>query len=98
MSQERLMKVLLAPHVSEKTARIADASNQIAFKVVKDATKPEIKSAVELMFDVKVKSVSVTNMKGKQKRFGRILGRQKNWKKAYVTLEPGQDIDFLGTE
>jgi large subunit ribosomal protein L23 len=98
MSQERLLKVLLAPHVSEKSARIADVSNQVAFRVARDATKPEVKSAVELLFDVKVKSVTVVNMKGKSKRFGRMEGRRKDWKKAYVTLEDGYDLDFLGAE
>ena len=98
MKDERLMKVLLAPHVSEKSSRIADDGNQIAFKVTRDATKPEIQQAVELLFDVKVKAVSVVNMQGKKKRFGAIQGRRKNWKKAYITLEAGQDIDFLGVE
>jgi large subunit ribosomal protein L23 len=97
-SQERLLKILLAPHVSEKSAQIADLSNQVAFKVIRDATKPEVKSAVELLFDVKVKSVTVVNMKGKSKRFGRMEGRRKDWKKAYVTLEEGYDLDFLGAE
>jgi large subunit ribosomal protein L23 len=98
MNKERLMKVLLASHVSEKTARLADQSNQIVFKVVRNATKPEIKNAIELLFDVKVKSVSVVNMEGKRKRFGLSHGHRQNWKKAYVTLEPGQDINFLGVE
>jgi large subunit ribosomal protein L23 len=98
MNQERLLKVLLAPHVSEKSAQIADVSNQVAFKVARDASKPEVKSAVELLFDVKVKSVTVINMKGKSKRFGRMDGRRKDWKKAYVTLEDGYDLDFLGAE
>ena len=98
MSQERLMKILLAPHVSEKSARLSDSNSQVAFKVLKDATKPEIKQAVELMFDVKVRSVAVTNVKGKRKRFGAIQGRRQGWKKAYVTLAEGQDIDFLGAE
>ena len=98
MSKERLLKVLLAPHVSEKSAQIADVSNQVAFKIARDATKPEVKSAVELLFDVKVKSVTVVNMKGKSKRFGRMEGRRKDWKKAYVTLEDGYDLDFLGAE
>jgi len=96
MSQERLMKILLAPHVSEKSAFIDDRYNQVAFKVLKDATKPEIKSAVELLFDVKVKSVQVLNVKGKNKRFGMIRGRRSDWKKAYVSLEEGSEIDFLG--
>lgn len=98
MKEERLMKVLLAPHVSEKSTRIADDNNQIVFKVARDATKPEVSGAVELIFNVKVKSVSIINVKGKKKRFGAVQGRRKNWKKAYITLEPGQDIDFLGVE
>lgn len=98
MNQERLMTILLGPHVSEKSTCIADASNQVTFKVLRDATKPEIKQAVELLFDTQVKSVTVANVKGKQKRFGKISGRRQDWKKAYVTLAPGQEIDFLGTE
>ena len=98
MNQERLMKVLLAPHVSEKSTTVADAANQVVFKVAKDATKPEIKAAVELLFDVKVKKVTVANMKGKRKRFGAINGRRSDWKKAYVGLEAGHEIDFLGGE
>lgn len=97
MSQERLMKVLLAPHMSEKSTFIDDRHNQVTFKVLKDATKPEIKSAVELLFDVKVKSVQVLNVKGKKKRFGAIRGRRSDWKKAYVSLADGSEIDFLGT-
>ncbi len=98
MSQERLMKVILAPHVSEKTTRVADQANQVVFRVLPDASKTEIKKAVELMFEVKVDAVQVSNMKGKLKRFGQSIGRRKNWKKAYVTLAEGQDIDFMGGE
>lgn len=98
MSQERLMKVLLGPHISEKSTRIADSSNQIAFRVLPDANKSEIKQAVELLFDTKVDAVTVVNVKGKQKRFGRMNGCRQDWKKAYVTLASGQDINFLGTE
>ena len=98
MNQERLMRVLLAPHVSEKSAKVADAYNQVVFKVVKDASKPEIKSAVELMFNVKVKAVTVVNVKGKRKRFGRVYGNRSDWKKAYVALKSGYEIDFLGAE
>ena len=98
MSQERLMKVLLAPHVSEKTTRVADQANQVVFRVMPDASKTEIKKAVELLFEVKVSSVQVANMKGKLKRFGQSIGRRKSWKKAYVTLAEGQDIDFIGGE
>ena len=98
MSQERLMKVLLSPHVSEKTTRVAEQGNQIVFKVLPSATKSEIKKAVELMFEVKVDSVRTLNNKGKLKRFGQSIGRRKDWKKAYVTLAEGQDIDFIGSE
>ncbi|RMH46604.1 MAG: 50S ribosomal protein L23 [Gammaproteobacteria bacterium] len=98
MNQERLMKVLLAPHVSEKSTIVAEKHNQVVFKVAKDATKREIKQAVELMFDVKVSSVRVLNVKGKRKRTGMIEGRRKDWRKAYVTLAEGHDIDFLGAE
>jgi len=98
MNQERIMKVLLAPHVSEKTTRAAEEGNQVVFRVLPDATKPEIKKAVELLFDVTVTSVQVSNMKGKLKRFGQSIGRRKDWKKAYVKLAEGQDIDFVGSE
>lgn len=98
MNQERLTQVLLAPHVSEKSALLADQLNQVVFKVARDATKPEIKQAVEQMFEVKVKSVAVLNVKGKNKRFGRLSGRRRDWKKAFVTLHEGHDIDFVGTE
>jgi len=98
MSDERLMKVLLGPHISEKTTMAAEQSNQIVFKVMPDATKPEIKKAVELLFDVKVDNVTVSNINGKIKRSGQKFGKRKNWKKAYVRLEAGQDINFLGAE
>lgn len=98
MSQERLMKVLLSPHVSEKTTRAAEQSNQVVFKVMTCATKLEIKKAVELLFEVKVDAVRTLNSKGKLKRSGQTIGRRKNWKKAYVTLAEGQDIDFIGSD
>jgi large subunit ribosomal protein L23 len=98
MNQVRLMNILLAPIVSEKSTRIADAHRQYAFKVMKDASKPEVKKAVELMFDVKVDSVRISNMRGKVKTHGRSLGRRSDWKKAYVKLAEGQDIDFMGAE
>jgi large subunit ribosomal protein L23 len=90
--------VLLGPHVSEKTSNIAEQSNQITFKVRIDSTKADIKKAVEMMFDVSVEGVQVVNTKGKSKRFGQTKGRRKDWKKAYVTLAEGQDIDFIGAE
>ncbi|MGQ0750501.1 MAG: 50S ribosomal protein L23 [Betaproteobacteria bacterium] len=96
--QARLMQVLLAPVVSEKSTFVADKRDQVVFKVAKDATKPEIKAAVELMFKVQVDSVKVSNVKGKEKRFGRFIGRRDHWKKAYVCLKPGQEINFAEGE
>jgi large subunit ribosomal protein L23 len=94
LNQERLMQVLLAPLVSEKATMLADNSNQVVFVVTPDATKPEIKAAVELLFKVRVSSVQVANAKGKQKRFGRSIGRRSDVRKAYVCLAPGQEINF----
>ncbi|MDQ2918146.1 MAG: 50S ribosomal protein L23 [Casimicrobiaceae bacterium] len=91
---ERLMTVLLAPVVSEKGTFIADKYEQVVFRVMQNATKPEVKAAVELMFKVGVESVQIANVKGKQKRFGTQAGRRRNWKKAYVSLKPGQEINF----
>jgi large subunit ribosomal protein L23 len=98
MKEALLYQVLSGPHLSEKSTRLADANKQITFKVDKFATKPDIKQAVEKMFNVEVDSVTVTNVKGKSKRTGRSAGRRKNWKKAYVRLKPGHDIDFMGTK
>lgn len=95
--QSRLMQVLLAPVISEKSTFVADKHNQVAFRVARDATKPEIKAAVELMFEVKVDSVQVVNVEGKAKRFGNRAGRRSDFKKAYVRLAAGQTIDFTGT-
>ncbi len=97
-TQERLFQVILAPQITEKATYIADKYQQIAFKVRTDATKPEIKAAVELVFKVEVLSVSVANVKGKTKRAGRIMGSRKDWKKAYVSLKPGQEINFAAGE
>lgn len=94
MSKERLMKVLLSPLVSEKSAMAADEARQFTFKVTTDATKPEIAQAVELLFDVEVEKVQTINVNGKRKRFGQLNGKRKNWKKAMVRLKEGQDIDF----
>ncbi|GAA4336863.1 50S ribosomal protein L23 [Pigmentiphaga soli] len=94
MNNQRLMQVLLAPIVSEKSTFIADKNEQVAFRVLQDATKPEVKAAVELLFKVQVESVQMLNTKGKVKRFGRFVGRRRNEKKAYVSLKPGQEIDF----
>ncbi|HEY5310183.1 MAG TPA: 50S ribosomal protein L23 [Casimicrobiaceae bacterium] len=93
-NSERLMTVLLAPVVSEKGTFVADRHSQVIFRVMPDATKPEIKAAVELMFKVQVDSVQVAVVKGKEKRFGRFVGRRRGWKKAYVCLKPGQEINF----
>ena len=98
MNQERLLDVIKAPHVSEKSTIIAERDNQIVLRVATDATKREIKSAVELLFEVEVDSVRVVNMKGKTKRHGLAVGKRANWKKAYVSLKEGQDLDFLGAE
>jgi large subunit ribosomal protein L23 len=97
-SQERLMNVLLAPQISEKATYVADRNEQVIFRVATNATKPEIKAAVELMFKVNVESVQVAVVKGKKKRFGRFVGQRKNWKKAYVCLAPGQEINFAAGE
>ncbi len=94
IEQSKLTNVLLAPIVSEKSTLAAENNNQFVFKVQKTATKLEVKKAVELMFEVEVDSVQVLNVKGKIKRFGRSLGKRSDWKKAYVKLKEGQDIDF----
>lgn len=96
--QERLMTVLYGPHMSEKSTVVAEASNQIVFKVRTDASKLEIRQAVELLFEVKVDAVTVVNCRGKIKRHGQSNGRRVNWKKAYVKLAADNRIDFLGTE
>jgi len=98
LSNEKLMSVLVGPHLSEKSSRIAERLKQFVFKVRRDADKSDVKRAVELMFDVQVTGVQVVNVMGKAKRFGRSPGRRQDWKKAYVTLAEGQDIDFMGAE
>ena len=95
---ERLMKILLAPVISEKGTFVGEKHNQYLFRVMPDATKPEIKAAVELMFKTKVDAVTVSNVKGKERRFGRTIGRKRSWKKAYVRLAEGQEINFAATE
>ena len=95
-AEGRLMQVLVAPIVSEKATMVADKTNAVTFKVLQNATKPEIKAAVELMFKVEVKGVSVVNTKGKSKRFGKSNGRRDNLRKAYVTLKPGQALNLAG--
>lgn len=96
MNEARIYQVLLSPIVSEKSTRGADKHRQFAFEVLPDASKTEIKQAVELAFKVEVESVQVANMRGKIKRFGKTPGARKNWKKAYVRLKEGFDIDFTG--
>jgi large subunit ribosomal protein L23 len=96
MNNERLMKVLLGPVISEKTTMATETAGQYAFRVVGDATKREIGRAVELLFEVEVAGVQVVNVKGKQKRFAKMLGRRQDWRKAYVRLKPGHNIDFGG--
>jgi large subunit ribosomal protein L23 len=95
-SEGRLAAVLLAPIVSEKATAVAEKHNQVLFKVLRDATKPEIKAAVELMFKVEVEAVNVVNQKGKTKRFGGRAGRRDHAKKAYVSLKAGQELNFTG--
>ena len=97
MSKERLMKLLLAPCITEKSALVSSKYRQIVFKIVPDATKREVKQAVELMFEVEVEKVQLSNVKGKCRLFQRVHGRRSDWKKAYVKLKPGHDINFLGT-
>ena len=92
----RLMQVLVAPIVSEKATMVAEKSNAVTFKVLQNATKPEIKAAVELLFTVAVKGVSVVNTKGKTKRFGKTVGRRDNVRKAYVMLKEGQELNLSG--
>lgn len=94
MKKEQLMNVLIAPHVTEKTAMAMQNNNQYTFRVQRNATKTDIKAAVELMFEVKVKGVQVVNERGKSRRFGKITGRTQDWKKAYVSLVQGQSIDY----
>lgn len=94
---ERISTILVEPHIKEKTMLLM-GDRQVAFKVRVDATKPEVKAAVELMLDKKVDSVNILNVKGKTKRSGAHFGKRKNWKKAYVKLAEGQEVDFLGLE
>jgi large subunit ribosomal protein L23 len=96
MNQERLLKIILAPHMSEKAAIGSEKRRDYVFEVASDATKPEVKAAVELLFKTLVQAVRIVNVKSKPKRFGQIQGRSKAWKKAYVTLQSGQEISFAG--
>ena len=97
-NRERLMTVLLGPHVSEKSTDIGEKHNQIVFKVRRDSTKKEVRGAVEMLFEVKVTDVQIENCRGKIKRFGQDWGQRAAWKKAYVTLAEGENIDFIGAE
>ncbi|MGY8813296.1 MAG: 50S ribosomal protein L23 [Gammaproteobacteria bacterium] len=97
MNQEKLMNLLLAPRVTEKSTLVGEKYRQYVFKVIKTATKPQIKKAVELMFKVEVEAVQVTNVKGKQKTFKQTAGKRSGWKKAYVKLKSGFEIDFMGS-
>lgn len=97
-NEERLLNVLLAPQVSEKATFVAEKNQQVIFRVASDATKPEVKAAVEMLFKVNVESVQVSVVKGKKKRFGKFSGRRSDWKKAYVSLAPGQEINFAESE
>ena len=98
MNDQRLYQVLLAPHVSEKTATAAEMEGRHTFRVSRDATKIEVRKAVEKLFDVSVRSVQIVNVPGKTKRFGSKEGKRSDWKKAIVRLAEGQDIDFMGIE
>ena len=97
-NEERLLNILLAPQISEKATFVAEKNEQVIFRVASDATKPEVKAAVEKLFNVTVDSVQIANVKGKQKRFGRFNGSRKDWKKAYVCLAAGQEINFAASE
>ncbi len=98
MNQERLLKILLSPHISEKSTRVGEKNRQVVFEVINDANKHEIKKAVEVLFNVEVLGVQVTNVKAKVKRFGRFAGTRQGWKKAYITLKEGSDIQFATQE
>lgn len=98
MNSERLTKVILGPVVAEKATRVAEKHNQVVLKVLSDANKSEIKQAVEMLSEAKVESVTTSNVKGKTKRTGQTMGKRSDWKKAYVTLAEGSDINFVGSE
>lgn len=97
-SQEKLLRTILKPHVSDKSYGLADSSSTIVFQVATNANKYDVKDAVEKLFEVKVDSVNILNVKGKKRRFGRVEGKTKAWKKAYVKLAEGHDINFVGAE
>lgn len=97
MNQEKLMNLLLAPRITEKSTMVSEKYRQYVFRVLKNATKAQIRQAVELMFKVEVESVQISNVKGKRKAFKQAVGKRSDWKKAYVKLKPGFDINFMGT-
>lgn len=98
INQERLLKVILSPHVSEKTSIAAEKNNEYAFQVSECATKPEVKDAIEMLFNTKVKAVRIVNVRAKTKLFRGLEGKRKGWKKAYVTLQADQKIDLMGAQ
>ena len=98
MNDQRLYQVLIRPHVSEKTAMSAEMQGRHAFRVARDATKAEVRQAVEKLFGVDVRSVQILNVRGKEKRFGQTTGKRSGWRKAVVRLAEGQDLDFMGIE
>lgn len=98
MKEERLLQIILTPVISEKATMLADKREQVIFRVATSATKPEIKAAVELLFKVQVKGVTVSNVKGKTKKFGRFMGTRSSWKKAFICLKPGQELNFAAGE
>ncbi len=98
MNDQRLYQILLAPHISEKTATAAEMQGRHAFRIATDASKLEVRNAVEKLFKVDVKSVQIVNVKGKTKRFGQSMGKRSDWKKAIVRLAEGQDLDFMSIE
>jgi large subunit ribosomal protein L23 len=98
MNQERLLKIILSPYVSEKVTIMMEKNNEYAFKVISDASKPEVKDAVEMLFNVKVKSVHIVNVRSKSRSFRNIEGKKKGWKKAYVSLQSDQKIEMLGAQ
>lgn len=98
MNQERLLQIILAPHISEKTAMSAEKHNEHVFEVAATATKPEVKDAVEFLFNTKVKSVRIVNVRAKKKMFKNIEGKKKGWKKAYVSLQSDQKLDIMGAQ
>lgn len=98
MNQERLLKVIVSPHISEKATIVAEKRNEYVFQVAQDATKPEVKDAIEFLFNTKVKSVRIVNVRSKRKLFRGFEGKRKGWKKAYVALQADQKLDIVGAQ